>query len=142
MDGIKSRIRKIKYKLNYDLLSLDDIVLVVATVLCLVWTFQSIEAMSRNWELSERLTAEKKTLELLKVEVETAELENEYLRSEEYQELLARKQLDKKLPDENMVVMPENSEIAINKYKTIASDVTQKEYSNFEKWTRFLFPNY
>ena len=52
--------------------------------------------MSRNWELSEKLTTEKKTLELLNVEVAMAELENEYYATEEYQGMLARKYLDKK----------------------------------------------
>ena len=98
--------------------------------------------MSRNWELSEQLTAEKKELELLEIEVEAAELENEYYKSEEYQELIARRQLDKKLEGENMVVMPENSEKARNKYKGSTTEVVEKQYSNFEKWMRFLFPNY
>ncbi|MBR2753799.1 MAG: hypothetical protein IKG26_04530 [Bacillus sp. (in: Bacteria)] len=98
--------------------------------------------MSRNWELTERLAAEKKELELLNVEVETAALQNEYYRSDEYQELLARKYLDKKTKDEKMVVMPENSEGARNKRQTITKEVTEKDYSNFEKWMMYLFPDY
>lgn len=96
--------------------------------------------MSRNWELSERLNTEKKSLELLKVEVELAELENEYYKSEEYQELSARKYMNKKLPGENMVYLPENSEEAKNKYKDVEPETKEKTYSNFEKWMNFLFP--
>ncbi len=70
---------------------------------------------------------------------------NEYYKTDEYQELVARKNLDKKLNGENMVVMPENSEEAKNKHKEV-SVVTklmeEKEYSNFEKWMMYLFPNY
>ena len=100
--------------------------------------------MSRNWELTERLAAEKKSLELISVEVETAELENEYLKTSEYQELLARKYLDKKMPGENMVIMPENSEEAKNKHLENGTDAPQgeKEYSNLDKWMMYLFPNY
>ena len=135
-------LRRLKFKLNHDFFTVENVVLGLAIVLCLVWTFQSIKAMSRNWELSEKLTAERKTLELLKVEVEAAELENDYYKSDEYQELLARKQLDKKLDGENMVVLPENSEMAKNKYKNSTTEVVEKKYSNAQKWMMYLFPNY
>ena len=142
MSGAKTKLRQINYKMRHDYLSIENVVLAIAIFLCLMWTFQSIKAMSRNWELSEELTARRKELELLEIEVEAAELENDYYRSDEYQELIARKQLDKKLVGENMVVMPENSEKAKNKYKTQATEILEKKYSNFEKWTMFLFPNY
>lgn len=142
MSGVKTKIRQINYKLRHDFLTIENVVLVVAIALCLVWTYQSIVAMSRNWELSERLTAEKKALELLSVEVEAAELENEYYKTEEYQELMARKYLDKQLPGEQMVVMPENTEAAKNKYKQVAAENKEKTYSNFEKWMMYLFPSY
>ena len=92
--------------------------------------------------LSERLTTERKNLELVSVEVEAAELENEYYRSNEYQELMARKVLDKQLSGENMVVMPENSEEAKQKHKMEEQAAVEREYSNFEKWMMFLFPSY
>ncbi len=141
MSGVKTKLRRLKYKLNHDFLTIENVVLVLAIILCLVWTYQSIMAMSRNWELSERLTAEKKELELLSIEVEAAELENEYYKTDEYQELMARKYLDKELEGENMVVLPENSEEAKNKYKN-KEEVVEKQYSNFEKWMMYLFPNY
>ncbi len=70
---------------------------------------------------------------------------NEYYKTDEYQELVARKNLDKKLNGENMVVMPENSEEAKNKHKEVSVAtklMEEKEYSNFEKWMMYLFPNY
>lgn len=139
---IKNWLRRLKFKLNHDFFTVENVVLGLAIILCLVWTFQSIKAMSRNWELSEKLTAERKSLELLKIEVEAAELENDYYKSDEYQELLARKQLDKKLEGENMVVLPENSEAARNKYKNASIEIVEKKYSNVEKWIKYLFPNY
>ncbi len=140
--SINDDLRRTKFRLKRDFFTIENIVLVVAIVLCLMWTYQSIAAMSRNWELSETLITEKKELELLNIEVETAELENEYYKSEEYQELMARKLLDKKLSGENMVVMPKNSEAAKDKYKKEDVRVADKEYSNFEKWMMYLFPNY
>ena len=128
--------------MKHDVFVVENVVLIVAVFLCLMWTYQSIAAMSRNWELSERLTTEKKELELLSVEVETAELENEYYKTNEYQEIMARKYLDKKNSDENMVVMPENSETAKNKHNIAEKVEEAKQYSNVEKWMMYLFPSY
>ena len=145
MSGVKNKLRQLKYKIKHDYLAIENIVLVVAVIMCLTWTFQSIEAMTRNWTLTERLSTERKNLELLEIEVETAELENEYLKSDEYQELSARRLLDKKLPGENMVALPENSDAAKNKHQKteVATAPNEpKDYSNPEKWLRYLFPSY
>ena len=135
-------MRRTKFKLKRDFFTLENVVLSLAIILCLVWTYQSVAAMSRNWKLSETLITEKKELELLNIEVEATELENEYYKTEEYQELMARKLLDKKLSGENMVVMPDNTEMAKEKHKTEKVEKVEKEYSNFEKWIMYLFPNY
>ena len=144
MNGIEAKFRRLNYKLKHDYLTVENVILGLAIILCLVLTYQSITAMSRNWELTERLTTEKKSLELISVEVEAAELENEYYKTSEYQELLARKYLDKKMPGENMVIMPENSEGAKNKHSEIELDDAreEKDYSNFDKWMMYLFPKY
>ena len=140
--SVKDNLRRTKFRLKRDFFTLENIVLSLAIVLCLVWTYQSIVAMSRNWRLAEVLITEKKELELLSVEVEAAELENEYYKTNEYQELMARKILDKKLSGENMVILPDNSEEAKNKHKVAKVEKQEKSYSNFEKWIMYLFPNY
>ena len=140
MDGIKTKIRRIQYALKHDFMSIENVVLFLAIVLCLVWTYQSIVSMTRNWELVERLNSEKKALELAKIEVETAELENEYYKSDEYQELAARRLLNKQLSGEHMVYMPENSEEAKNKHAVRQAQEVEREYSNIEKWMMYLFP--
>ena len=142
MNALKTKIRRLNYKMKHDFLTVENIVLLLAIILCFVCTYQSIVSMSRNWELSERLTAEKRELELLSMEVEAAELENQYLASNEYQELIARRNLDKKLEGENMVVMPENSEAAKTKRQQVKTVENVKTYSNFEKWMMYLFPSY
>ena len=140
--NVKNSLRRVRFRLRHDFLTVENVVLILAIVLCLTWTYQAIVAMSRNWELSERLTSERKALELVKTEVEAAELENEYQATEEYQELIARKYLDKKQPGENMVVMPENTEEAKVKHQTSSEAPVRKDYSNFEKWMMYLFPSY
>lgn len=95
--------------------------------------------MSRNWELSQKITTKRRELELLRLEIETIELENDYYRSAEYQELSARAKEDKKLEGENLVYLPENSETAKNKYKSSPENETAAEPSNFSQWMSFLF---
>lgn len=141
MNGIKSVFRKMSYKIRHGFFSIENIVLILAIILCLVWTYQSMVAMTRNWKLQETLLSEKKELELLTAEVETLEFENGYYETEEYQELLARKYLDKKLEGENMVIMPENSEMAKMKHQEVIV-VTNEEKTNFEEWMNFLFPDF
>lgn len=123
-------------------MSLENVVLAVGVVICLWLTVQSISAMTRNWSLAERLYDEQQTLELLELEVETAELENDYYRSSEYQELMARKLADKQLPGEHMVYLPENSATAKAKHTAVAAatSLEPRKYSNFEQWLRYLFP--
>ena len=94
--------------------------------------------MSRNWELAQRLDARQKELKLLQLEVDTMELENEYLRSEEYQELAARHQQNKLLPGEKMVYLPDNTPAAREKYRAIESPEPVPP-SNLEQWLSFLF---
>lgn len=141
MNGIIKKIRHLIFRLRHDFLSIENLVLILAIALCLIWTHQSILAMSRNWALIERLGTEKQSLALLEVEVETMALENEYYKTEEYQELAARKFLNKQLAGEHMVYLPENSPAAKAKHQ-VGNAVVEKTYTNFEKWQRFLFPDY
>lgn len=138
-----AKLRRFKYSVRHDFLTIENVVLLAAIILCLSWTYRSIEAMTRNWELAERLNTTQKTLELKKIEIETMELENAYYSSDEYQELAARKFAGKQLDGEKMVYLPENSEEARNKHADeVAAQVEEKvsEYSNFEKWMMYLSP--
>ena len=141
--SVKNSVRRMKFRLKHDFLTVENVVLTIALILCLAWTYQTIAAMSRNWELSERLTEERKKLELVSIEVETTRLQNEYYKTNEYQELMARRNLDKKLDGENMVVMPDNSETAKNKHKEEPKvTINEQQYTNLEKWMLYLFPKY
>ncbi|MBR5647594.1 hypothetical protein IKW73_01455 [Candidatus Saccharibacteria bacterium] len=141
MNKIATFFRKIQYRLKHGFFTVENVVLMLAIFLCLMWAFKSIESMTKNWELSERLNAEKRSLELLKIETQMAELENEYYNSAEYQELMARKLANKQLAGEHMVYLPENSEEAKNKHREIAKASVEKSYTNFEKWMMYLFPS-
>ena len=141
MNKIKSSLRRFRYYLKHNFLTIENVVFCIAIIMCLVWTYQSIEAMSRNWELIDRLNAERQALNLLNVEIEVAEIENEYYGSAEYQELAARRLANKQLPGENMVYLPANSEVAKSKHQTVPVSATEEPAkSNLEQWMSYLFP--
>ena len=136
--GLRLRLRRLFYRLKHDYLTFDNIVIAAGAILCIYWTWGGISAMSRNWELEQRLDTRRKELTLLQLEVENLELENEYLRSEEYQELAARRQQNKMFEGESMVYLPANSAVAKNKYQQI-EEADPVPPSNFEQWMSFLF---
>ena len=91
-----NRLRRFAFKLKHEYFTFDNILIFVAVILCLFWTYGSISSMSRNWKLASDFETRKKELALLNLEVETLELENDYYRSDEYKELSARKNQNKK----------------------------------------------
>ncbi len=143
MSELKTKVRKGQYKLKHEVFVFDNIILIVAVVLCLAWTYGSITAMTRNWTLAQELISRQREKALLELEVETLELENEYYLSEEYQEIAARKYHNKKLPGETMIYLPDNSTAAKQKDSETSSPTvntpTPEEKSNFAQWMAFLF---
>ena len=138
MEKMKTRFRRFFYSMKHDWFNFDDIILIVAVILCIGWTYGAIMSMSRNWELSKNLEDKNYELAVLELEVESLELENQYYNSDEYKELSARAKLNKKNPGENVVYLPNNSEFAKNKHRTYIKE-TRPERSNFAEWIIFLF---
>lgn len=136
---MKDKIRKAKYNLKHDF-PLDRFLFAVALLFFAACVWGTISSVTRNWELEQRLASRRKELELTKLEVESAKLENEYLASEEYQELSARAKQNKSLEGETLVYLPKNSERAKTKHKdAVIIDTEEDTRTNFEKWMSFLF---
>lgn len=140
MQKLKTKIKQLKYRFKYDFFTFDNVILMVAMGLCFAWTCGSIGSMTRNWELAQTIAERQRELTLLRLEVETLELENEYYKSDEYKELAARRLANKQLEDEKLVYLPANSEKAKNKHQEISNlSIPITERNNFEQWLLFLF---
>ncbi len=127
-----------RYFSKRDIFTINNIALLIAFILCFSWTWGAISSMTRNWALEEKLKSRQLEAAKLELEVQTLKLEKQYFETEEYQELMARAKLGKKLAGETVVILPENSEAAKTKY--IQKDNEQSEYrSNFSQWLDFLF---
>lgn len=142
MAEFRTKVRKTHYWLKHEVFIFDNIIIIIALILCFIFTWGAISSMSRNWSLAAEVANREREKALLELEVETLELENEYYLSEEYQELAARKYQGKKLPGETMIYLPKNSEYARKKHAEIAENTAStsaSETSNFRQWTKFLF---
>ncbi len=140
MKDIKAHLRRFYFRIKHDYLSFDNVIFFVAIIICFFWTYSSLSATAKNWELSQKLTARKREQKLLELEVATMELENEYYRSDEYQELSARAKANKMLDGEHLVYLPENSEAARKKYNDAKKEEAPTEGpSNVSQWMSFLF---
>jgi hypothetical protein len=138
----ESEVPKKRFWSQRNFFAFDNVLVFIAAGCCLMWTWGSISAMTRNWTLSQELIERERQKALLELEVETLELENEYYHSNEYKELSARKYQNKKLPGETMIYLPANSEAAKAKHDDINntdSAVDTPQLANFEQWMAFLF---
>ena len=139
MESIKTKFRRLGYRIKR-WFNQDRMIFVVAIAMCLIWTWGAISAMSKNWELEQRLVARRQELTLLQLEIDSLELENRYYASEEYQELTARAKQNKLNAGETLVYLPENTNYAKHKYdETAVSETKTDEPSNFEQWFSFIF---
>ncbi|MDO4730500.1 MAG: septum formation initiator family protein [Candidatus Saccharibacteria bacterium] len=138
MHKLETNLRRFFYHLQHDFLTANNIVNAVAIVTCLWFTIGAVSSMSRNWELKQKLQEKYVQLAKVKLEVEKLQLEQEYYKTDEYKELLARSKGGKMAEGETMVVLPKNSNEAKNAHKDTGL-YTQEEKSNFEQWMDLLF---
>ena len=138
MHKLKTQLRRLRFFAKRDFLTLQNIVDVGAIIVCCFFAWGLISSISRNWELEEKLNEHKLTAIKTQIEVEKLKLEQQYYQTDEYQELVARQKLGKMMPGETMVVLPQNSERARNKYANLG-DTEAEEKSNFEQWLDLLF---
>ncbi len=140
MEKLRTKLRRFYFRVKHDYLSFDNVIFFIAIAACIAWTYSSLSATSRNWELSQKLATKNMELSLIKYEVDNLELENDYYRSAEYQELSARAKQNKMLEGEHLVYLPVNSDAALNKYTTTTDESTESaEPSSVSQWMSFLF---
>jgi cell division protein FtsB len=142
MTKIITALRRLKYTIRHDYLTLNNVVLGLAFVCCLGFVLAAIATMTRNWGLEQNLESRRRDLDHLRAEVAILEYEKIYYASEEYQELSARTKQNKILPGETMLILPPNSESAIAKHQSAPTSSNSSEESApspFEQWLHFLF---
>jgi hypothetical protein len=137
-DNFRTKARRAWRFLRDDLINFQNIGTLAAMAVCLLWIAGSVSSMQKIYDLQKRNAAKEREAALLALE--TAEIENELIfhQTAEYQELALREQ-GMALPEEKMLILPENSEYAINKHRAVEVADSAEAVSNWDEWVRFLF---
>ena len=130
---LKTKIRRAKYKASKDWFTIDNLIMVCALIIAVAWIWGSISAMERNYKLQLQLEIKNREKIISEIKYKTLKYENQYLKSDEYQELAARENLGLVNPGEHVLILSKYPE---NKEKPA---MEQKEDSNFIQWMNFIF---
>jgi hypothetical protein cdivTM7_00627 len=130
---LKTKIRRAKYKISKDWFTIDNLIMVCALIIAAAWIWGSISAMERNYKLQLQLEIKNREKIISEIKYKTLKYENQYLKSDEYQELAARENLGLVNPGEHVLILSKYPE---NKEKRL---VDQKKDSNFVQWMNFIF---
>ncbi len=132
--------QKIIYTIRHKYLTFNNVIIAAAFIIAAGWVWGSLDVMQRNYELQREVDLKNRQLTLTQLQKESLELQQGYYKTDEYKELAARESLGLVMPDEKMLILPENSEAA---KKSDAPKpqivVEQNQTTNLEQWLNFLF---
>lgn len=115
--------------------TLNNAVVAIAVFIALGWVWGSVDALGRNYKYQQQVDAARAEVELLGLTNQNLKAEQNYLQSNEYLELAARAKLNKALPGEKLVVLPQATASTAPKTTTASAPAE----SNFAQWLDFLF---
>jgi len=115
---------------------LGNIVAVVIIIAMFIWVWMTIVALNRNYDLEKQVQQGRLENEIQEIENENLKLQQIYYSTAEYMELSAREKLNKALPGEHLVILPETENSGV--VDTGVAVVQPDTRSNFEKWLEFL----
>ena len=136
LETLHTQSKRLLYRLRRDFLTLNNVVIVVALLIALNWTWNSIEVMQQNYELQQSVDAKRRQVELERLRVDTLQLESKFYTTLEWQELAVRERLGKGMPGEHALIVPST---VTNDEQAPEQTTTAPDDSNFQQWLRFLF---
>ncbi|MDB5182641.1 MAG: hypothetical protein JWO47_425 [Candidatus Saccharibacteria bacterium] len=142
-----------KIKNNQILKSFGDIRtlgMIAFGLIALLVTWSSIKVVQSNYDLQKQISAMQQANDVQQLSNNNLKLKNQYLNTNEYLELAARKHFNKAAPGEKLLIIPKEVALAhsIDVPKPKSADDTIKEtakasgssaQSNFDAWLNFLF---
>ncbi len=119
-------------------------------ILALLVTWSSVNVVETNYGLQKQISKMQQENDVAKLENTNLKLKNEYLNTNEYLELSARRHFNKALPGETLVVVPRSVALSYTielpkpASASLAKTETSKESGNalernFNAWLDFLF---
>lgn len=144
-------IEKTVYSVMHFLRRLTDIrflgqVIFVIIVLLVSWS--TAKAIQQNYELQQQVAEAEKENELQRLKNENLKIKNQYLETDEYLELTARKQLGRAAVGETAVIIPKEVALRNTVESTVRSDQELQQVvdenkpqyqKNLDAWGDFFF---
>jgi len=138
----KINIQKLVYHIRHKYLTLNNMVIAIAFLIAASWIWGSLGMMQRNYNLQKDVDYKKRLLELTQLQRDNLSLQKNYYQTAEYQEIAVRDSLGLVRPGEKALVLPNNSQAAIDADAAKVTQSTQAKTSNLEQWVNFLFGGY
>ena len=137
----KTNIRRIYYLIRHKYLTLNNVVIAIALMIAAGWVWGSLGVMQRNYTLQKELDDKSRQLVVAQLDTDNAKLEQRYYNTNEYKELAVRERLGLGAPGESVLILPPNSQAALDADKSLSTTATVKlaPISNFGQWINFLF---
>jgi cell division protein FtsB len=119
--------------------------LLVFVVLILLVSWSGVKSIQTNYELQRKISQLEQEVEVMELENANAKLRNQYLETDQFLELAARRQFGKARPGETLLIVPEqvalgNSIPVVNSEDVTPVQAKKSRYQrNFEAWMEFFF---
>ena len=113
-------------------------------VIVILVSWSGVKAIQTNYELQKQISALEQKSEVQKLENSNLALKNEYLKTDQYLELSARRQFGKAAPGETVVLVPKSVALAhtvdidTKNGKKEAATHKPAYQKNFEAWVSFF----
>lgn len=136
----KINIRRFQYKIRHEVLTTNNLVVVVALLIAASWAVGSVQVMERNYMLQKQINSKKQQLKLAELETATLRFQKKYYQTDEYKELAVRQRLGLGFPGETSLILPPNSKQASASDANNSLDRvrTTNKVTNTEQWVNFL----
>jgi cell division protein FtsB len=147
MDYFRNKIDSVEQKLSdKGLYDVRLVVLVLVGLIAMSVFWNGAKIIQQNFELSRKVVKIQQENEVLELENRNKELQNQYLATDEFAELTARRVFGKASPGERVYIVPE--EVALASL-TVAPEETAPEaptekpqyQKNLEAWLNIYFGN-
>jgi len=142
-----------KIKNSQILKSLGDIRslgMIAFGLIALLVTWSSVKVVQTNYDLQKQISAMQQQNDVQNLANTNLKLKNQYLNTNEYLELAARRHFNKASPGESLLIIPKAVALAhsvdVPKPKTVSDSITEtakasgsSAQQNFDAWLDFLF---
>jgi cell division protein FtsB len=139
----KINTRRLYYHIRHKYFTLNNAVIVLAFAIAAGWVWGSLGVLQRNYTLQKQVDDKQQQLLVAQLDTETAQLQQRYYQTPEYQELAARQDFGLANPGESVLILPPNSQAAINADQAATTSESASSVGppvgNFEQWMNFLF---